>query len=123
MRAGRLDRRVTIQRKSDSYSASGEPVETWSTLATRWAYVAPVSGDERFSTPQLVARQQSEFGVRWSSDISDLTPLDRIVYPPVPDTSPAPPIPSTSIYDIVEVHEIGRREGFKIIAVRRADTG
>jgi hypothetical protein len=58
---------------------------------------------------------------RWSSDIADITPLDRIVFPTVLDTSPPTPVPSTSVYDILEVHEIGRREGFKIIAVRRAD--
>jgi hypothetical protein len=80
-----------------------------------------VQADERFSAPRLVARQQTEFHVRWSQDIADLSPLDRIVYPPVPDTSPPTHMPSTSSYDIVEVHEIGRREGFKIIAVRRAD--
>jgi head-tail adaptor len=123
MRAGRLDRKIELQRKTTSLSASGSSIETWSTFATRWASVAPVRADERFSAPLLVARQQAEFQVRWSQDIADLSPLDRIVYPPVPDTSPPTPIPSTSIYDIVEVHEIGRREGLKIIAVRRADAG
>jgi SPP1 family predicted phage head-tail adaptor len=108
MRAGRLDRRIAIQRLAVSYSASGDPVETWSTLATRWAYAAPVSGDERFSDPQLVAKQQNEFGVRYSADIADLSPLDRISY-------------EGSVWDILSVSEIGRREGLKVIAVRRAD--
>jgi hypothetical protein len=67
-----------------------------------------VSGDERFSQPQLVAKQQTEFGVRWSSDIADLSPLDRISY-------------GGSVWDILSVAELGRREGLKIIAVRRAD--
>jgi|RhiMethySRZTD1v2_1073278.scaffolds.fasta_scaffold985257_2 head-tail adaptor len=121
MRAGRLDRRIAVQRKAMVLSDSGQPTETWNTISTRWAYVVPVSGDERFSQPQLAARQVTEFGVRWSSDIADITPLDRIVFPTVLDTSPPTPVPSTSVYDILEVHEIGRREGFKIIAVRRAD--
>jgi head-tail adaptor len=122
VRAGRLDRKIDIQRKTVTHSASGQATETWTNLAARrWASVSPVSATERFSAPQLLARQQTEFQVRWSTDIADLSPLDRIVYPAVPDTSPPTPIPGTSIYDIVEVHEIGRLEGFKIIAVRRAD--
>ena len=83
--------------------------------------MVPASGDERFSQPQIAAKQVTEFGVRYSADIADLIPLDRIVYPSVPETSPTTPIPNTSIYDILEVHEVGRREGFKIIAARRAD--
>jgi head-tail adaptor len=122
MRAGRLDRKIDIQRKSVSLSASGAPIETWSNLAARrWASVSPVSGDERFQQPQLLARQQTEFLVRWSQVVADLSPLDRVIYPPVADTSPPTEIPTTSIYDVLEVHEIGRREGLKIIAVRRAD--
>ena len=116
-----MDRRVSLQRKTTNLSPSGAAIETWSTLATRWASASPVSGEERFSAPQLVARQQSEFQVRWSSDIADLSPLDRVIFPAIPDASPPPAIPNTSIFDIVEVHEIGRREGLKIIAVRRAD--
>jgi head-tail adaptor len=122
MRAGRLDRKISIQRKTVTLSASGAPEETWSSLATRWAYAQPASADERYSQPQLAAKQVTEFGVRWSQDIADLSPLDRIQYPIVTDTSPETPIPAGSIYDVLEVHEIGRREGFKVIAVRRADT-
>jgi SPP1 family predicted phage head-tail adaptor len=121
MRAGRLDRRVILQRKTITVSSSGAEIETWNTLSTRWASVNAMNGDERFSAPQLVAKAQVEFQVRWSSDISDLSPQDRLVYPIVPETSPPTPTPNGSIYDIADVAEIGRREGFKIIAVRRAD--
>ena len=122
MRAGRLDRKITIQRKSITYSALGEQVGTWSDLATRrWASVNPVSGDERWAVPQLAAKQQTEFQVRWSSDIADLSPLDRVLYPVPADGSPQD-IPVTSIYDVAAIHEIGRREGLRIIAVRRTDT-
>jgi head-tail adaptor len=101
VRAGRLDRKVDIQRKSVTLSESGAPVETWTTLAAnRWASVAPVSGEERFQQPQLLARQQTEFQIRWSAVIAELSPLDRLVYPSVPDTSPPSEMPTTSIYDI-----------------------
>jgi SPP1 family predicted phage head-tail adaptor len=111
VRYGRLDRRIAIQRKTVTQSPSGQPVETWATLATRWASVKPVSGDERFSDPQLAAKQQTEFEVRHAADVASLTPMDRIVL-----------TATGAVHDILAVHEIGRREGLKIIAVRRSDT-
>jgi head-tail adaptor len=118
MRAGRLDRHITIQRKSSSYSDTGEPIDTWSALAAdKPASVSPVRGEERFSGEQYIARQQTEFRVRWSSDLADLTPLDRIIYPSADAGDP----PTASIYDVMAVHEIGRREGLQIITARQTD--
>lgn len=121
MRAGRLDRRITIERKSLSYSDSGEPQETWSALASRIsASWGAVKGEERFSSEQYVSREQVEFRVRWQSALADLSPVDRIVYPA--QGSDSPDAPATRIlYNIIEVHEIGRREGLQIIAARLAD--
>lgn len=123
MRAGRLDRRVTIQRKVVTQSSSGQPVESWVTLAARrWASHSPLTGDERFTDPQYAGKQQVEWGIRWSADVADLSPLDRIVYPALAAGSP-PPIPDhASVFDVVAVHEIGRREGLRVVTVRRADT-
>lgn len=121
MRAGRLDRLITIQRKSISYSASGEPQESWAALSSqRPASIAPVRGEERFSGEQWVAKEQVEFRTHWSAVIADLSPLDRIIYPAQAADSPDAPI-ERNIYDVLAVHEIGRREGLQIIAARRAD--
>ncbi len=123
MRAGRLDRKITIQRKTVTLEYSGQATETWADLvANRWAAVMPLGGDERFAIPEISAKQQVEFRVRWSSNVAGLTPQDRIVYPAPADTSPPTPILDTSIYDVAAVHEIGRREGLRIIAIRRTDT-
>jgi head-tail adaptor len=123
VRYGRLDRKITIQRKAVSFADDGSEVETWTDLAaSRWASVGPVSGDEKFSVPQVNAHQQTEFLVRWSDTIAGLTPKDRIIYPRVPATSPETPIPDTSIYDVSAVHEVGRRQALRIIATRRTDT-
>ena len=122
MRAGRLDRRITIQRKSAAQDDAGEPIEAWTTLVgPRWASVVPAKGDERFAAPAYAAKEQVEFQVRWSQDVASLTPLDRIVYPAVEDTSPPAAIDAASVYDILAVHEIGRREGLRILTFRRAD--
>lgn len=122
MRAGRLDRRITIQRYTTTYSPSGERIETWSDLVSRrWAEVRPVKGDERFDTPQLAAREQVEFRVRWGAAIADLNPRDRIVHPAVESGSPADAVDESRLYDILAVHELGRRDGLRIIAARRVD--
>lgn len=118
MKAGRLDRRITIQRKQVSQSDSGQPIETWSILVTVWASVGPLRGDEVFSAPQYVGKQQTEYRIRFSTDVADLTPLDRIVYPAI---NSGDPVPERSVYNIFSVNEIGRREGFQIVAFRRAD--
>jgi hypothetical protein len=48
--AGSLDRRVTLQRVSYTSSPSGEPEESWTSLATnRAASVLPVHGSDAWS--------------------------------------------------------------------------
>lgn len=123
MRAGRLDRLVTVQRKTFTETASGEPVEVWSTLANRipasiWT---PPAGEESFKNPQMVAREKVEWLVRYSSALSNLSPLDRIVYPALSEASPEDDPVGRSVYEVTGVHEVGRREGLRIVTARRPD--
>jgi hypothetical protein len=84
--------------------------------------VTPVRGDERFTAEQFVAKQQVEFRIRYSSTVADVNPLDRIIYPPDEGSpSDSPMAAESQIFDIIEVSQIGRREGLKIIAARRAE--
>jgi head-tail adaptor len=125
MRAGRLDRQITLQRKVESQSPSGQPIVTWSTLAQRQpAGVTPVRGEERNTAVQLVAREQLEFRIRYAAALADLGPLDRVLYPALTDAeigSPPAAIAERRICDIIEVREIGRQEGLQIMAARRVD--
>lgn len=125
MRAGILDRRVTIQRKTVTQSPSGEPAEAWANLVLRRpASMWPVKGDERFTSPEKVANEQIEFRVRYSADVSTLTPLDRIIHPALTEDQAADAeyvIPTRSIHDVLAVLELGRREGLRIITNRRSD--
>lgn len=121
MRAGPLDRRITIQRKTVSQAPSGQEIDTWVAVShCRPARVTPLGGSERFGADQFFARQQVEIEIRWSSIVADLNPLDRIVYPAPADPSEQSPAES-QIYDIMSVDEIGRREGLLIKAARRAE--
>lgn len=113
MRSGDLDRRIMIQRVTIEFSPSGSPIETWNTLATVWAKVDQQSGREFFATAQVVSERKTVFRIRW---LPDLTVLDRVVYPVVDLGSPPEEPPASSIYDISEVRELGRREGIELHA-------
>jgi hypothetical protein len=78
--------------------------------------VGPVRGDERFAVPQILAKEATEFQIRWSSTVADVHPQDRVLYPPGSGAAVA-------VYDIAAVHEIGRREGLRLIAERNPDAG
>ena len=113
MRAGKLDRLITIQRKTVTRSNTGQEIVTWTNLSSSCpATVAPLQGDERFSGAQIVANQQFEFQVRWSKDVAGVDAKDRIIYAMA--TSP----PEDEIYDVVQVSEIGRRSGLRIVAFK-----
>lgn len=73
--AGALDRRVVVQKPTFTRDAYGEPVPSFSTLATVWARFRALSGAERFVDDQVQASIEAEFVIRWRSDI---TPLQRI---------------------------------------------
>jgi SPP1 family predicted phage head-tail adaptor len=105
MRSGRLDRRLTLQRRTLIENDYGEAVETWTTLATVWAEKIPVRGSERYASMQTVAEVEERFKIRYRKG---LTPLDRVVCEGI-------------TYDVLGVLEIGRREGWEILAKGRAE--
>lgn len=102
-----LDRRLEIQRKTVTQSSSGEPVETWATLATVWAQKLPDRGQERHATRQLVGSAVMMFRTRYRADLA-LTVQDRLVF-------------DGKTWDIHDIREIGRRVFTEIDATARAD--
>lgn len=44
MKAGELNRQIVIQSRDTGEDAAGQPVDTWTTLATVWANVAGATG-------------------------------------------------------------------------------
>lgn len=117
MQAGQLDRRILIQRKTEARDTYGQPIPSWETIGkTRWANYRPMKGTERFSSDQFISRQQVEFQVRWTTDLSDVSPMDRIIFPETTEPS------DSEIYEIMAVHEFGRRQMLRILAARRSET-
>lgn len=82
VRAGRLDQRIELQRKTVVQSASGNLVGTWSTLKEVWSRVdAEKSGGERYVQNGVRSPADYTFWVR--SDIVirySLTTEDRILW-------------------------------------------
>jgi SPP1 family predicted phage head-tail adaptor len=99
VRAGNLDRRITIQRFTvigdDGF---GNEIRDWADLATVWAQVTQASGREFFAQAAIQADTKVVFKIRY---LPGLTVTDRILYNGV-------------LHDLHEVKELGRREGQEI---------
>ena len=109
MFAGKLARRITLQRATTAQDPdTGEEVSTWATLATVYASWRRASARETLAAAGVSAAVSDVFEIRYDSAWSDLSPLDRLTY-------------NGKTYNIVEVAEIGRREGLRIGATARAD--
>lgn len=106
MRAGRLDRRITISRNFPVVSESGSVSDGWTDLATVRASVKYNRGSERFTVQQLVGKTFVTFTCRWSNQVSDLAVTDRVTY-------------EGRAFDIHDVRELGNREGMEIDASTR----
>ncbi len=108
MRAGDLDRKITLQRATVAPNEFNESVETWADLARVSAKYTPVADGERFRAGERAAEVQARFLIRWSSQVASVNPKDRLVF-------------DGRIYAITNVKEIGRREGLEITAGGRGD--
>lgn len=71
MDARALDRRITIESATVARNDNGEPITTWSTLATIWAKRMGLRGAELFATNQVVAQAQCKYRIRWRDDINE----------------------------------------------------
>lgn len=69
--------RVVFETATVGQDAYGEPDQTWSTLATRWALIQPMKGKERFSTNQTQVDVDHRIVCRYDSTLSALTAGDR----------------------------------------------
>ena len=77
MSIGERRHRVLFQTATVSQDAYGEPDQTWSDLATRWALVQPMKGRERFAANQVQADVDHRIVCRYDSTLASLGPGDR----------------------------------------------
>lgn len=108
MEAGKLDRRVRIERAAAGAVSLGHAAAVWSEIATVWAGWQAVSDGERNRGEVMAAGGigstiTDRFTIRYSETVEDVGPRDRLIY-------------AGRIYDIQWVKETGRREGLEISA-------
>lgn len=103
MRAGTLDRRITIERVTTTRNATGGLVETWAPLVFLRAQVVSLSTGEFVRTYGEAPEGLAIFRTRY---LAGLTTADRIVY-------------AGHTFELKEVKEVGRRKGLELRAVAR----
>jgi SPP1 family predicted phage head-tail adaptor len=103
MQAGRLDRRVTVLRRTLTRNAYGEQVETFDTYVTVWAQKLDVTGREFFAAQTTIAEGTTRFRLRYRDD---LLLTDRLSV-------------DGKTYNITQIIETGRQDGLEIIATVR----
>lgn len=107
MRAGRLDRRITLQVATRARDASGSWTESWANVATDpvvWAGKRDTLGSERVQSGAETATADTVFVIRWRAD---LTASHRVV----DDAGAA--------WDIIAPPtELGRRDGLELTCRR-----
>ena len=77
MRAGRLNKRITIQSPATGQDATGEPTTGWTDVATVWASIVDVSGREYVAAGGTQNAAQTKVTIRKRSGI---TPAMRVVH-------------------------------------------
>lgn len=74
---GKLDQRITFERRTETLTATGATTETWSAFATCWAHVMSRGGAKVEEASSLIPRHTWSIRTRYRNDAS---PKDRIVY-------------------------------------------
>lgn len=107
MRAGTLDRTITLQSVTTTVDDYGTPAEAWTDFATVRAQLVQASTTEYLRTYGETATKADIFRIRWLDGVTD---RHRIVY-------------NGGNYNIRQVTEIGRRQGLELRAeIVRAET-
>lgn len=105
MRAGRLDRLVTLGKRTvASLTDYGEETVTWTDVPV-WAERRDLRGDERWTAQQVMGTQTCVYRIYYRTD---LTVEDRLV-------------DGADTYDIHSVVEVGRREGLELLCSARGE--
>lgn len=100
MRAGKLDKKITVERSAEVLDEYGVPQTVWVTVYELRAQVVQASSEEFLKT----AGVGSEAAIVFRTRFAEVTPADRILY-------------ADRIFDVKEAKEIGRRRGLEIRAV------
>lgn len=77
MKIGNLRHRVTIQQLTRTDDGAGGYTETWTAIATVWADVYPLKGQERYDAQQVKANLSHRVTIRYRAGVE---PSMRLQY-------------------------------------------
>jgi SPP1 family predicted phage head-tail adaptor len=80
MRAGLLEQRIALSRNEPTKNAFNEDVDSWTSYASTWARVSPISGSERWAAQQINAEITHEVEIRWSPAVKDIKAEHRVEF-------------------------------------------
>ena len=95
MKAGILDRRITIQEKTEVKATNGQRTLTWSTFISTWSNPVEKIGQEKTDNNNRSTTRMVNFRIRFRDDISSDM---RVIW-------------ENKYYKIEDTKELGRREG------------
>jgi len=104
MRAGKLDRSITIERQTETVTPTGAAVSAWTTVAAIRAEVVQATASEIATGYGEAEDGRLTFRVRY---LAGITTADRVTY-------------AGQAYDLKSVIEIGRRRSLELMAVARS---
>lgn len=106
MRAGSLDRTISIERvDAAALDADRVPTSAWTAIAELPAQVVTADADEFLSGAGVESAETILFRIRWTNDVRT---TDRIRY-------------AGRAYGVLGLVEIGRRRGLEIRATTKAE--
>jgi head-tail adaptor len=99
---GRRDARIIIQRATELVDSQGSVYQSWSTLATVWAFVQTLNSKEITNGAARMGSTETLFSIRYQSALATLNPVDRIVWgTAVYDVASAIPLPQGRPSEII----------------------
>jgi len=75
--SGKMNKRVVLESNTPAQDGYGEPIESWSTIATVWAEQLSAKGSERFRGEQNSGFEDIVWRIRYRTDVDN---LDRLTY-------------------------------------------
>lgn len=77
LRAGVLNKRVTLQTVSNSADGRGGVTETWGDTVTLWAHIEELAGSEAFTGQQIASNLTHRVTLRYRTSVA---PQQRLKY-------------------------------------------
>lgn len=98
MNIGKLDRRISIERQTETVKPSGGVVKSWTPIASVWAETLQQTATEFFTGYGEAETGSMIFRIRF---VAEITTADRVTYNGI-------------AYNLKEIKELGRRDALEL---------